>query len=394
MLDSDECDRARLARDPAYDGRFYTGSARPVSIAGRSARCGPHSPERAVLSVRCRRGIGRLPAVPPLPPRSGAIFSGVERLTHDGGTRTAFDFTRGPGWQRRIGEHTVRQARGRRAASRATVHETLGRKSEPGRQDRARATGEAPAGYVVSADLAGRAGRGFRQPAPVQCGIHRGLWSAADGSASQATESVASAGAWHCCEAWGDQAISGPKRMAMQETAPSEILDALRRMALLQTGVDPSGVRLTGGVSSDIWRIDLPSGPICVKRALAKLRVAADWHAPVERNRYEARWMRYANAAMPGAAPTLLGIDEAERGSGNAVPSARRVSIVEDATARWRRRSGVHRPGRNQPREDPCRDAAGSRLRRNSRLTASSTTSAWSRTWWRPDVRIPTSQVG
>jgi len=62
--------------------------------------------------------------------------------------------------------------------------------------------------------------------------------------------------------------------MAMQETAPSEILDALRRMALLQAGVQPTGVRLTGGVSSDIWRIDLPSGPICVKRALAKLRVA------------------------------------------------------------------------------------------------------------------------
>jgi aminoglycoside phosphotransferase (APT) family kinase protein len=98
--------------------------------------------------------------------------------------------------------------------------------------------------------------------------------------------------------------------MAMQETAPSEILDALRRMALLQAGVHPTGVPLTGGVSSDIWRIDLPSGPICAKRALAKLRVAADWHAPLERNRYEARWMEHANAAMPGAAPKLLGIDE------------------------------------------------------------------------------------
>jgi aminoglycoside phosphotransferase (APT) family kinase protein len=39
--------------------------------------------------------------------------------------------------------------------------------------------------------------------------------------------------------------------------------------------------------------------------------VAADWRAPVERNRYEARWMRRANAAVPGAAPKLLGIDEA-----------------------------------------------------------------------------------
>ncbi|MBV9252209.1 MAG: phosphotransferase [Acetobacteraceae bacterium] len=68
--------------------------------------------------------------------------------------------------------------------------------------------------------------------------------------------------------------------------------------------------RLEGGVSSDIWRIDLPSGPICVKRALPKLRVAADWQAPVDRNRYEARWMARADEAVPGSAPRLLGQDE------------------------------------------------------------------------------------
>jgi len=99
--------------------------------------------------------------------------------------------------------------------------------------------------------------------------------------------------------------------MPQIETPRSEILDALRRMGLLQAGAEAGGERLTGGVSSDIWRIDLQAGAICVKRALAKLRVAADWHAPVERNRYEARWMQRANAAVPGAAPALLGLDEA-----------------------------------------------------------------------------------
>jgi streptomycin 6-kinase len=89
----------------------------------------------------------------------------------------------------------------------------------------------------------------------------------------------------------------------MSDHPPEAILNALRRMNLSgATG----GERLTGGVSSDIWRIDLPSGPICVKRALAKLRVAADWHAPVERNVFEARWMRHA----AGFAPRLLGQDE------------------------------------------------------------------------------------
>ena len=97
----------------------------------------------------------------------------------------------------------------------------------------------------------------------------------------------------------------------MPEAPPSDILTALHRMGLLVPGIAAPGERLTGGVSSDIWRIDLPTGPVCVKRALAKLRVAADWQAPVERNRYEARWMRRANAAAPGAAPQLLGIDEA-----------------------------------------------------------------------------------
>ena len=97
----------------------------------------------------------------------------------------------------------------------------------------------------------------------------------------------------------------------MAEAPPSDILAALRRMGLLGPGIPALGERLTGGVSSDIWRIDLPSGPVCIKRALAKLRVAADWQAPVERNRYEARWMQRANAAAPGAAPRLLGVDEA-----------------------------------------------------------------------------------
>src|SRR5690348_13785448 len=98
------------------------------------------------------------------------------------------------------------------------------------------------------------------------------------------------------------------KQRRMLEAPPSDILAALRRMRLLAADGTTRGERLTGGVSSDIWRIDLRDGPICIKRALAKLRVAADWQAPVERNRYEARWMQRANASVPGAAPALLGI--------------------------------------------------------------------------------------
>jgi len=92
---------------------------------------------------------------------------------------------------------------------------------------------------------------------------------------------------------------------------PPDLLAALGRMGLaVPEGVQ--GEQLTGGVSSDIWRIDLPGGPVCVKRALGKLKVAADWRAPVARNRFEAEWMRVAGAAVPGAVPALLGQDEAE----------------------------------------------------------------------------------
>jgi aminoglycoside phosphotransferase (APT) family kinase protein len=94
------------------------------------------------------------------------------------------------------------------------------------------------------------------------------------------------------------------------ETPPQDIIDALNRMHLLN-GALPGGEPLTGGVSSDIWRIDLPNGPICIKRALPKLRVNADWQAPVERNIYEARWMRVAGRAVPNASPALLGQDQA-----------------------------------------------------------------------------------
>ncbi|MBW8727175.1 MAG: aminoglycoside phosphotransferase family protein [Inquilinus limosus] len=91
----------------------------------------------------------------------------------------------------------------------------------------------------------------------------------------------------------------------------ADLLAALRRMGLAGPDETPRFTALTGGVSSDIFRVDLATGPICVKRALAKLRVAADWRAPVARNLYEARWMRIAAGIVPAVVPHLLGQDEA-----------------------------------------------------------------------------------
>ena len=89
----------------------------------------------------------------------------------------------------------------------------------------------------------------------------------------------------------------------------ADFVAALARMGLLTPGERPRITALAGGVSSDIVRADLARGPVCIKRALPKLKVQADWHAPVERNRWEVEWMRTAAAIVPEAVPTILGED-------------------------------------------------------------------------------------
>lgn len=89
------------------------------------------------------------------------------------------------------------------------------------------------------------------------------------------------------------------------------MLHSLRRMGLVGAYQSVPLVPLAGGVSSDIFRVELPGGPVCVKRALPKLKVAADWQAPVDRNRYEVDWMRVAAAIVPAAVPAIVGDDPA-----------------------------------------------------------------------------------
>lgn len=96
------------------------------------------------------------------------------------------------------------------------------------------------------------------------------------------------------------------------ESLPAEMTAGLRTMGLLGPGAMARGTPLSGGVSSDIWHVVLPDGrDVCIKRALAKLKVSADWRAPIVRNRYEARWLARAREAAPDSVPALLGQDEA-----------------------------------------------------------------------------------
>jgi aminoglycoside phosphotransferase (APT) family kinase protein len=90
---------------------------------------------------------------------------------------------------------------------------------------------------------------------------------------------------------------------------PEEVLSFLKKLNLLGENETPAAMVLAGGVSSDIWRVDLARGPVCVKRALPRLRVAQLWEAPVERNRYEYEWFRVAGQAAPASVPRVIGRD-------------------------------------------------------------------------------------
>jgi aminoglycoside phosphotransferase (APT) family kinase protein len=91
-----------------------------------------------------------------------------------------------------------------------------------------------------------------------------------------------------------------------------DLLGALSRAGLIDNPESVYCEALSGGVSSDIWKIVTPRRTFCVKRALAKLKVAADWNAPVERNRYEVAWVRIAHDIVPRAVPEILHHDAAE----------------------------------------------------------------------------------
>lgn len=85
---------------------------------------------------------------------------------------------------------------------------------------------------------------------------------------------------------------------------------ALARMGLARPGEEVAFERLTGGVSSDIWKVKVAGrAPFCVKRALAQLRVAQEWTAPVARNAYEIAWIETAATVIPDHVPRLLGVD-------------------------------------------------------------------------------------
>jgi hypothetical protein len=92
------------------------------------------------------------------------------------------------------------------------------------------------------------------------------------------------------------------------DTRAAVLAFALDR-GLLADGEPVTLTALAGGVSCDLWKVETPARTICVKLALARLKVAGEWLAPMSRNRVECDWLRYAAPICPGQVPVVLADD-------------------------------------------------------------------------------------
>jgi aminoglycoside phosphotransferase (APT) family kinase protein len=89
------------------------------------------------------------------------------------------------------------------------------------------------------------------------------------------------------------------------------IIEFLNRSGLLVPGQTAQFESLAGGVSSDIWIVHSGDVSFCLKRALPRLRVAAEWLAPITRNANEVSWLNAVAGFIPGVAPRVLAQDAA-----------------------------------------------------------------------------------
>ena len=95
----------------------------------------------------------------------------------------------------------------------------------------------------------------------------------------------------------------------MSEAHAPDIVATLLSLGLVAPNQAVECRPLAGGVSSDILEVVADGRRFCVKRALKRLKVAAHWEAPLDRNAAEAAWFRVVAAWLPDAVPALLGED-------------------------------------------------------------------------------------
>lgn len=63
---------------------------------------------------------------------------------------------------------------------------------------------------------------------------------------------------------------------------------------------------LTGGVSSEIYKVSTNGSTFVVKRALKQLKVEAHWEADLSRNTFEVRYLNFVSSIIPDAVPRVI----------------------------------------------------------------------------------------
>jgi len=90
--------------------------------------------------------------------------------------------------------------------------------------------------------------------------------------------------------------------------SPTELMGALREMGLAAPGDQARITHLGKARASEIYRVDLGWGTLCVKRAQPrKRRLTDDGTLPVEQDNFEAEWLKLARVVVGDAVPEVLG---------------------------------------------------------------------------------------
>jgi len=94
--------------------------------------------------------------------------------------------------------------------------------------------------------------------------------------------------------------------------SPEAVLEYAISRGLVPAGESLEAEALSGGVSGEVWKVSGPQGACVLKRALAKLKVEADWFSDVRRVEREQEAMALLSPLLPeGRIPRVLDYDAA-----------------------------------------------------------------------------------
>jgi aminoglycoside phosphotransferase (APT) family kinase protein len=88
-----------------------------------------------------------------------------------------------------------------------------------------------------------------------------------------------------------------------------QVVTRLRQRQILTSGADVEIERLSGGVSAEVFVLSDGQQRLVAKRALARLRVAQEWHASPTRVLVEADAISFARGIRPANVPEVVDVD-------------------------------------------------------------------------------------